>query len=290
MIVDLVAATTSDGLRLDGALQEPAPERRAGGGAGRVDAVVCLHGVGSSFYGSSLFADLSARLVERGIAVLRANTRGHDLAFVTATPEGAKRCGAAYEIVDDCRHDVAAWIEALRQRGYQRIGVVGHSLGAIKALYSQAHAPHPAVTCVVAASAPRLSSQAFLAADDGRYRAALQTAEDHVKRGQPQTLIEIQFPFPLLITAAGYLDKYGPGERYNVLRFVDRIACPMLLVYGENELQHGGIAFTGLPDALRAICPEKSLTLHTVAGADHQYSGVRDRFCVAVGEWLTSGN
>src|SRR5690242_5053299 len=108
MLVDLVQTTTRDGVRLDGAYQAPG---RPGAAALDVDAFVLVHGTGGNFYSSSLFDVLAELLLSLGAGVLRANTRGHDLMSNAATARGGRRLGAAYEVVDDCRHDLAAWLD-----------------------------------------------------------------------------------------------------------------------------------------------------------------------------------
>ncbi len=127
MWVELVQVRTSDGLRLDGALLPSNQEPRA---TAIVDGVVCLHGVGSNFYGSNMMQHLATALSNCGLPVLRVNTRGHDGVSTAATERGGRLQGAAYEIVDECRHDVLAWVSFLQQRGYQRVALLGHSLAA----------------------------------------------------------------------------------------------------------------------------------------------------------------
>ena len=51
------------------------------------------------------------KLQELGLAVLSVNTRGHDSVFGASLGNVRRRFGAAYETVDDCCHDIAAWIE-----------------------------------------------------------------------------------------------------------------------------------------------------------------------------------
>ena len=58
MLCDLVRVTTADGVRLDGAWL-PSPNNAAPATA--VSSALCLHGVGSSFYGSNLFENLVQR-------------------------------------------------------------------------------------------------------------------------------------------------------------------------------------------------------------------------------------
>src|SRR5262245_56877053 len=117
MHVELVRTVTRDGLRLDGALSD-APH---GGSL----AAILLHGVAANFYTSSTFEPLIPKLRSLGIPALCVNTRGHDSVFGASLGNVRRRFGAAYEIVDDCRHDMAAWIEFLTSRGNQRIVLIG---------------------------------------------------------------------------------------------------------------------------------------------------------------------
>ena len=136
--------------------------------------------------------------------------------------------------------------------GWQRIGLLGHSLGAIKAVYSQAHTPHAAVRRVLALSPPRLCYRTFQNDPLGAaFFDAITAAQRHVAAGEPEALIRVHYPFPMLITASGYVEKYGPAERYNVVPLVARVGCPLLFAYGQLELDSGSVAFAGVPEALR---------------------------------------
>src|SRR5437762_3154303 len=114
MHVELVRTVTRDGLRLDGALT---PTRSASEGSPPTAALL-LHGVASNFYTSSTLEPLIKKPHDLGIAALSVNTRGHDTVFPASVGNIRRRFGAAYEIVDDCRHDVAAWVQFLKSRGY----------------------------------------------------------------------------------------------------------------------------------------------------------------------------
>lgn len=231
------------------------------------------------------------RWLAAGVDVLRVNTRGHDSVSISWGVTGPVRHGAAYEVVDECRRDVKAWLDFLVQRGARRLAILGHSLGAIKAIYSQALEPHPAVQAIIACSGPRLSYSAFMNSEaQPRFFEAVDTARGLVQRGELETLFQANFPFPILITAAGYLDKYGPEERYNLLRYVDQVRAPLLVTYGQSEVERGGVAFAGMPDAVAAKRREgQELRVVTVAGADHNYTGVQPQLSAAIDEWLAGG-
>ena len=282
MLVELVRTTTSDGVKLDGGLAMPP----AAAEPAEVDAFVLLHGVGGSFYGGSMFAALAQPLLAQGSAVLRVNTRGHGSVSMLATEGGPTRGGAAFEVVDQCRYDIDAWIELLLARGFSRVGLLGHSLGAIKAIYAAAHGLPEQVVGVVAASPPRLSCSAFrLGLRSGDFLESLSTAKQFQSEGRPDALITARFPFPLLISAASYIDKYG-DERYNIEKLVSRLQLPTLFTYGGIELEQGGVAFAGLPDAIARACDEQHVSVKTIDAADHFYNGVYDRLVGAILDWL----
>jgi pimeloyl-ACP methyl ester carboxylesterase len=279
MLVDLVHVTTRDGVRLDGVYQGPARTTSID-----VDGVILVHGTGSNFYGSTLFDPLAERLVGLGVGVLRVNTRGHDLMSTAATARGGRRFGAAYEVVDDCRHDLAAWIDLLQTRCGTSIALIGHSLGAVKCLYSQAAEPDPRVARLVAISPPRLSHSWFLTSDRAaEFRDAFDQARALVGAGEPEALMEVRIPLPFVVTAAGYVEKYGPDERYDYLKWIDKIACPTLVTFGAIEARDN-MAFRDAAAAIAGVAP--SVGVVTIDGADHFYTGVREALIDRVVAWL----
>jgi pimeloyl-ACP methyl ester carboxylesterase len=280
MNVDLVQTTTRDGVRLDGAFQ--AAQRRS---ELPVDGLIFIHGTGGSFYSSTLFDAFLEPFLQLGCAVLRVNTRGHDLMSTAATTQGGRRQGAAYEIVDDCRHDLAAWLAWLRQRVGPRVGLIGHSLGAVKCLYALAQEPGLESACTIAISPPRLSHEWFLAGPERpAFREGYEWAERLLKEGRGEDLLEFSLPLPVVMTAGGYVEKYGPEERYNYLRFISRLTGPLLFTFGGLEVANN-MAFRNAPGAIA----QQGQTVITIAGADHFYTGARGELVARILDWLRLG-
>jgi dienelactone hydrolase len=287
MAVELVSTFARDGLRLDGALYAPQISPQLG-----LDALVVLHGTGSNFYASRFLTYIAERSVAWGAACLVANTRGHDQVTTALVqhPDGStssRRIGSAYELVDECRLDIAAWIKLLGERGFSRLGILGHSLGAVKTVYAAVHEPLPNVKALVAVSPPRLSYSHFAASVRGPgFLAELTEAEGHVAAGRPEAVMDIHFPLPYLITAAGYVDKYGRDERYNLLNLVDRLPRPTLFTFGGSEIQQG-IAFRGFAEALEEKkAAGANLSTAVIAAGDHHYTGVQSDLLNAIERWL----
>ena len=284
MLADLVQTTTRDGIRLDGIYL--APQRAP---ALPVDAFVLVHGTGGNFYSSTLFDDLAGLLLGLGCGVLRVNTRGHDGISTAATATGGRRQGAAYEMVDDCRHDLAAWLAWLAERAGPRLGLLGHSLGSVKCLYALAREPRQPVACLVAVSPPRLSYSWFCSSPQAPdFLATCALADQYRERGEGGTLLDVKLPLPFVITAAGYAEKYGPDERYNYLTFTTGVPCPLLVTFGSVEVENN-MAFRGAAQALEELKPRcRHLSVATVPGADHFYTGVREELAARLEAWLRS--
>jgi len=281
---ELVRAVTPDGCTLDGALNRPDAGTTVSLG---LDAVILIHGTGGNFYSSTFFELLATNLVERGVAALRANTRGHDGISTLVTAKGAVRHGAAYELVDNCRHDLAGWIAWLQQHVGPRIALLGHSLGAVKCLYALAQTPAPPVAAVIAISPPRLSYSWFCqSAQAAAFLDTYRHAEALVRQGQPQALLEVKLPLPFVITASGYLEKYGPDERYNYLNFLAAVPCPTNLLFGGVEVE-SNMAFQQAPDEVRRLVAKKPhIEIDLVPGADHFYTGLRTEAWNKIDAWL----
>jgi pimeloyl-ACP methyl ester carboxylesterase len=287
MNVDLVHVHTRDGLRLDGFLRKPAASTPSRFGT---DVAICFHGVTGNFYQAGVFDEATDRLVEGGCAVLRVNNRGHDpISMPAYNSAGLEPLGAAYETVDDCRHDWDAWIGFAVEQGFQRIGLWGHSLGAVKSIYYMAQEHDPRVHCVVAASPPRFSYQLFSQApEEGReFLRICQLAQQHVDAGEPETLLQTAHPVPLLVAARVFLDKYGPEARYDILRHIPNLRVPTLLFIGTNESP--ALSFAGSPPEMRRLAGEiENFRFESIPGADHFYTNQRDYVWDLVSGWLES--
>ncbi|MCA9263152.1 MAG: hypothetical protein KDA60_04865 [Planctomycetales bacterium] len=285
MQVELVQTLTADELRLDGALHAAPVSSTANC---RVDVLLSLHGVGGNFYGSSLFHRVTPKLLAAGIPVLWANTRGHDSVFTGRLTSGVQRLGAAYEVVDDCRHDIDGWLGFLQERGFRSVGLWGHSLGAIKSIYCAASQADVRIATIIASSAPRLSYSVFREGPDhGRFTESYAQAKRLIAAGTPGTLFEASFPYPLLISAGTFVDKYGPNERYNIVQLVDHVPVPLLLTYGSLELEQGSSAFAGLVGSLSQIPdPHQHRHVSVIPEGDHNYTGVHDALADVLLTWL----
>ena len=91
---------------------------------------------------------------------------------------------------------------------------------------------------------------------------------------------------PFAIAAAGYVEKYGPDERYNYLRFLASVLCPALVTLGSKEVE-SNMAFRCAPEEIRALSSRHPrLGLEVIPDADHFYTGVRPELIARIEAWL----
>jgi dipeptidyl aminopeptidase/acylaminoacyl peptidase len=286
MQVDLVNVTTQDGVRLDGIWRKPEIENESKLG---VDVVLLMHGVGGNFYGAGMFEDYSDTLLERGCAVLRVNNRGHDPISRVTVGEEPKRFGGAYEVIDECRADWKAWVDFAISKGYKQIALWGHSLGATKSIYYMAQEHDSRVKCVVAGSPPRFSYTAFSKMAEGKeFEEMAAYTQKLIDDGQPDYLVDSLNPYPVLVTAEVWVQKYGPEEKYNILKHIPNVRVPLLVLIGTQE-EIDLMTFRGSRQEIEQLEGELgNLEFESIPGADHSYTlnNSREYVWKLVSSWL----
>ncbi len=285
MNVELIRTKTADGVLLEGSLQRPAGMDSTS----QNTAWLLVHGTGSNFYSSGVLHSFAEQLVQVGRLVARINTRGHDIISTLPGGKDPLSGGAAFESIADCVHDLRAWIDELVRRDFQQVVLVGHSMGGVKAIYSQAHDPHPNVVAVVGVSPPRFCHAEWQSSPQAAaFRDHFRHATDLVASGQGDELMLVQQPLPLWLTAAGFLAKYGPHDDYDYVPLLPRLTCPTLLIVGTASVESSP-AFESVPDAVRQLQTSHSqLHLQLVPGANTGYTRHLDAPARLASEWFAS--
>lgn len=281
MLVDLMSTTTSDGVKLDGAFFAPKPgmsfSRRT------VEAVLVLHGSRGNFYSGGNLA-MGEELRSHGYPALSLNTAAHDNVWVN--PDG-RYFGNAYDILDRCRLDIRAGVDYLAGLGYGRIGLLGFSMGAVRVAYYAATEQDPRVATVVPVSPVRLSYSYYMASKDAaEFQRIVQRADQLEAEDKAQELMAVKFPIAQLFSAASYLDKHGPAERYNLVTLAPRIKAPIFVLGGSLET-HTRLQDMARDLGLAAVNSAKAAHL-VVEGGNHSLNNKRKELAPAVLGWLAS--
>lgn len=260
----LVRIPTTDGLLLDGALSElPA-------GKPKSRAWVLLHGTGSNFSSPGILEGLAQLFASRGEAALRLNTRGHDLLAKIPTMSGSIKGGAAFENIGDAHLDIEAAAAWLTDAGYEKVSLLGHSLGGVKVITSQAEHPIPEVDELVALSPPRLRYESLI--QDHVFKQRFDQARQLVDSGRGQEFVEMTSPMKLWMPAEGIVEKYGLEDRFDIVEHLPRVKSATLVFVDSKSLQSSA-AHKGLEDALNEVSRSHSSLSVQHHPDDIRYSG-----------------
>ena len=279
MIVDLMSTTTSDGIQLDGAFFAP---QASSSPMGAVDSILLEHGSRGNFCSAGT-KYMAEDLRVRGYGCLALNSAAHDTVWSNAS----NHYGNAFEILDRSRLDVRAGVDYLWELGYRRIGILGHSMGAVRVTYYAATEADPRVAAVIPVSPVRLSYSYYMASRDAaEFQSIVQQAGQLEAEGKAHELISVNFPITQLFSAASYLDKHGPEERYNLINLAPKITIPMFVLGGSLETHTRLLDMAG--DLAPAAVNSPGVRCVIVEGGDHGLNNRREEAAAAVQIWLAS--
>lgn len=137
----------------------------------------------------------------------------------------------------------------------------------------------------IASSPPRFSHSAFLASElAADFRANFDHAEKLAAAGQGDAILSVTFPTLGYFSARTFLDKYGPEERYDILKHAEAVTAPLLITLGSEEKSPPFRDLAAGGESLAGRNPNVGFQL--IAGADHAYTGKADALWEAARTWL----
>ena len=278
---ELVSFRAADGVRLHGALFKNSRVRS------HDIAVISTHGAANSFYGS-VTGFLSPGLASLGYATLSMNLRCHDRAYATS-------------IFEDCEKDFAAGVAFMKEQGYRRFVLFGHSLSVTQILYYMARSQEPSVVgLALSAGHDDLRGVVWMSwetlADDPKaaYGRVLDECRGMVARGEGDRLLIIPWwrPDPKLklrqtfreISAQTFLSYRSPESNCNASAWIGKIKTPMLLI------SHSIVDTTASPEMMKKLhklaTAAESTDYVEIEGSGHFYAGFEDQLIDEVAGWI----
>ena len=94
----------------------------------------------------------------------------------------------------------------------------------------------------------------------------------------------VDFPFPTWMSANAYHSKYGDGDKYNWLSFMNQITVPTLATFGTIEMEDNP-SFKVMKPELEAIT-QSNFEIAFVERADHFYSACFEAASDILMGWL----
>ncbi len=299
---ELVRFETTDGLTLPGLLYEPGRRRGV--------AAAFLHGNGdaSIFYASRTNA-LAAEMIRRGIAWLPFNNRGANIFKWLTRRRGGKKTsileGMANEKIRDSIYDIEGAVGFLRERGYRKIILAGHSSGANKIAVYNFYRPRNRVAGFIMLGGGDDTGLYYDRLGPRHFRQVLQRARAMITRGEGKALVPDSLT-PFMISWRSFYDTLNPDGDYNVFPFLEimrdirlskrprfrhlrSIRKPLLMVYGANdEFCYGDVpGCVGVLSETLADRPDAATRI--IPGTNHGFEGKSKEVGRMMARWILSG-
>lgn len=298
---------TTDKLLLPGLLYAPKKPTS--------EIMIWLHGMGDSgvFYSPKRITALAAELNKRNVAVFAFNNRGahNSKQLKRYDPELDEheqryQAGTHYELIEDCVHDINGAVSFLKEQGYDKLYLAGHSTGANKVCVYDALTDRNPFSKYVLAGPGDDIGLTYTDLGDKKFRQALDYAKKQVSAKKPLKVMPKysgMYPF----SAQSAADILDPDGHYNTFPFYEEvneklgskslfreyrnIHKPMLVVAGSEDeaTATAGSAVRALQILEKYTNKQvlKQSAFQLVQGADHSFHGHEEEFAEKVASWLT---
>ena len=153
--------------------------------------------------------------------------------------------------------------------------------------YYAAFENDPRVQVVIPISPVRLSYSYYMnSADAEEFQNNLELADQMEADGRALDLMKVNFPITQFFSAASYLDKHGPGERYNLVDLGPRIHVPILALAGSLETHTRLVDMAS--DLVLSAVNSPSASYEIIKGGDHSLQNRKNEASKAVLKWVTN--
>jgi pimeloyl-ACP methyl ester carboxylesterase len=287
---------TSDQIIHQGIYFAPAFVPLSGTGKAKI-ALLWVHGLTSTFYAHGSLLESFANSAEKeGWGLAAFNNRGHDVILSLkkldpTQPKGYARVsgGSAYEDFSQSIFDIQAGVDFLKEKGFTKIILIGHSTGANKVCYYAGKKRDPAVVGLVLASA--VSDRLDPSLNKKEFAQRLKKMQKFVRQGKGDMLIEDMHMFPA--TPKRFVSSFQPhsledqfdyGDPHPKLAYFAKISVPTLTIWGaldeylDRPAQEVATVFSHL-----AHSPHTNIILPNL---NHGFGENEKLFVSSVSDWV----
>ena len=283
--------TALDKTQLQGLLFEPTKKKDT--------IVIHVHGMAGSFYENSFIPIMAEKFTEKDIAFLSFNNRGHDyicdLNRINGSEVESIKGGAAFEIIEESKHDIKGALLYVNKLGYSKVILQGHSSGANKIIYSLSHQEMLVDGIVLLSPCDDVGLHIDEVGEKQGNLVAI--AESYINSNAPETLMPENTFFDYLLSAKTYLNFFKNESAFDVFPYRDpckefndfsKVTVPMLITFGtdgEYLLQSAEEVYDIL---LQKKSDKTNLTLVEIQGASHSYTGKEEVVALKIVDWIDS--
>jgi pimeloyl-ACP methyl ester carboxylesterase len=260
--------------------------------------VIYIHGMAENIVEDAFTRLWAEKLSSSDIGFLYGHTRGFSQINYLINKSGKReRYGTAYEIFDECILDIDLFVKTAIELGYQKIVLLGHSLGCNKVIYyiSEKSADIPEIVGVILASPPDLVGLEKMPEYQDNYSELVAEATENMNSGNPRKILRSEIWGEYELSSQTYLSLYSDNGRSDNLPLLinpehflqlEKLRVPTLAFMGEND----DIKIRDIVDDLALIkskavnCPDFMTKI--IASANHYYYEKEKETADLIENWL----
>ena len=149
--------------------------------------VIFIHGMCQTILDNYFAVVCGKTLAENNIGFIYAHNRGHSIENDILMKDGTyARYGCMYEIFEHCVYDIDLAIQTVKDKGYKKYILMGHSYGCNKVIYYY-YKKHPDILGMVLASAPDMVGLQLYRQKD--YKELIQEAKENINNSNENKLL-----------------------------------------------------------------------------------------------------
>ncbi|MCX4365179.1 MAG: DUF1749 domain-containing protein [Bacilli bacterium] len=275
---------TSDGLRLSAFHWETISKGTC---------IVFIHGQGGNVL-ENYFAHIWGRIFnENNIGFIYGHNRGYGhINDIITKEDDLKRCGATFEIFEESLYDVDLWLNKAYELGYEKVILMGHSLGCNKVIY-YIYKKNPHINGLILASPPDMVGLTLL--EEPTYEDLVKEAQANVNNGNPKKLLNELLDGYSYTSSENFLNFYLEGNNIDNIPIernpqnfeqFNSIKVKTLAFSGSNET--GPYSKIELLKEKAINCPDFEVSF--IKDSGHTYNHHEEDVANLIVDWLSKNN
>jgi len=264
--------------------------------------IVFIHGMSGNFIENYFTEVLGKKLSKNDFGFIFGHNRGYghinDIKTSEIQEDGGnktKRIGAIYEKFEESINDIDLWLNEAKKLGYEKIILMGHSLGCNKVIHYQSVNKDNSVTKIILASPPDMVGLAKLEKYQPNYSTLLQEAKDNINKDKTKKILSSMLWDWYYISSETFLNQFQDNcvaDNLPLLRNpeifdeLSKIDIPIFAFMEEND----DTPINTIEEDLNQIkekataCTEFETAI--LAGANHNYENKEKELSQLIIDWL----
>lgn len=291
--LNILHGWTEDGLNLQGFHWVPKTKDTC---------IVFVHGMSENIIESYFSEILGQEISKKGFGFIYGHNRGYgyinDIRIKDKSKDieyKTRRIGEIYERFEECIFDIDLWVQNAKKLGYNKIILMGHSLGCNKIIHYYSKKNNDSIIKIILASPPDIVGLCKLKRYQPNYNTLLKEAKDNVKKNKPRKILKHMLWDCYPISSQTFLDvsvENCPADNLPLLRnpkrFVEleKIDVPTLAFNGEFD----DTEIRDLEDDLKLIKEKaincKDFTIKILKNTNHNYNKQENVLADMILDWL----